>query len=104
VRDQLAAADAEVRKRFPELFEPPRRGDPEEHEDPPEPAQGRREPRTPPPDLAGGSRSGGGAAKAKAGTFEGLPADVQATFDRTFRTKGVDPERYAKTWFRNQGR
>ncbi len=116
VAEQLQAADDEVKRRFPELFKgearSERRTDPEVDTRGIERRAGdggreslrqatRDDPS--PPDVAGGRRApaGGVGTKPKEKGFADLPADVRATFDASFRRRGIDQERYAKGYWRD---
>jgi hypothetical protein len=51
--------------------------------------------------IEGGSRAGGGAPKRAKG-FADLPQATQETFNAKFKHRGVDPEKYAANYFKDQ--
>lgn len=96
IPDQLEAAEAKVRKRFPEHFDPP----PQREEI--------RETRKPPA-VTGGSRGTGAAPKEKG--FGDIPGadrqQYQRYFAKRFESQGLTPEqaqaKYAKSYWSNKG-
>lgn len=102
IREQLAAAGKEVRRRFPEHF------DGEVIEQPRQEVR-LSEARRPAPAVTGGTR--GAATTPKVRGFADIPAGDQATFRKTFLprymsmklTQEQSEQRYAASYWKNQG-
>jgi hypothetical protein len=114
IDEELQSARDEVARRFPELFQDVSRPvDDRDSRDAQYGREGRVDSREEQsladlarnsrPEVAGGSRSGGGRIPNKAKGFAQLPADTKTAFEKNFRHRGVDPEKYAQRYWADQG-
>lgn len=102
IEDQLAAAEAKVRRRFPEHF-----GQAETREEPRPQADARRQAPIP-PQVQAGTR--GTASQPRAKTFADIPPGDRAMFDRHFRkrfeaqlgSKDAAESKYAASYWREK--
>ncbi len=96
VAQQLAAADREVQRVYPELYDD---GGFEEPAAPAPAEQRLSEVRRSNQAPHTGPSSGPVRTPPKEENYKSLPADAKMAWDKYFKPRGVDAEKYAKTWF-----